>query len=248
MNRKIVFTVAAALAVAGTAYAQNQEPPAPGAQATPGTTNPSTSDPSTATPSTVSPPARSAPRSATPPSQDSANSQDTTSPSSASGPHQRQATGQENTPEANTANGANPSAASSPHQREATGTDRSNPKADQDMSTAGKTRMAAASPSGDVSAGTKVHSPAGTPIGTVKDIVPKANGAPGYVLITMPSGNNTAVPYATIAPMIQNGAIVLDSSKLQGAPTVTARELQDPSNTRWKQQADDYWNGQGSPH
>jgi hypothetical protein len=242
MNSKIFLTVAAALAMAGTVYAQNQATPAPGAQATPGATNPSTADPSTATPSTVSPSARSA----TPPSQDSSSSsQDTTSPSSASSPHQRQATGQENTPEASTPNGANPSAASSPHQREATGSDPSHPKPDPDMSTAGQTRMAAASPSGTVSAGTKVQSAAGTPIGTVKDIVPKANGQPGYVLITLPSGNSTAVPYATIAPMIQNGNIILDSSKLEGAPTVRDRDLQDPSNTRWQQQADQYWAGRG---
>jgi hypothetical protein len=229
MNRQIVLTVAAALA-AGTAYAQNQATPAPGAQATPGATNPSTSDPSTATPSTVSP-AAAAPQ-----------SQDRTSPNSASSPHQRQATGQEDTTEASTANGADPSAASSPHQRQATGADPSDPKADQDMSTAGKTRMAAANPSGKVSAGTQVRSAAGTPIGAVKDIVPKPNGQPGYVLIATPSGNNAAVPFATVAPMIQNGTIVMDSSKLLSAPTVRDRDLQDPTNTRWKQQADDYWN------
>src|SRR5690349_14283872 len=107
MNTKIVLTVAAALAMAGTVYAQNQATPAPGAQATPGTTNPSTSDPSTATPSTVSPSGRSVPppsRSSTgSSSQDTTSTQDTTSPSSASSPHQRQATGQENTPEASTA-------------------------------------------------------------------------------------------------------------------------------------------------
>jgi|SwirhisoilCB3_FD_contig_31_7902647_length_1135_multi_3_in_0_out_0_2 hypothetical protein len=233
MNRQIVLTVAAALALAGTAYAQNQATPAPGAQATPGTTNPSTSDPSTATPGTVNP-STAAPQ-----------SEDRTSPSSASSPHQREATKQPDTSEAPTQNGADPSAASSPHQRETTGTDGSNPKADRDMSTAGKTRMAAANPSGKVSAGTKVQSAAGTQIGTVKDIVPKANGQPGYVLIATPSGNNTAVPYATVAPMIQNGSIVLDSTKLQGAPTVRDSELQDRSNTRWKQEADQYWGTRG---
>jgi len=201
MNRSIVLTVAAVLAVAGTAYAQNQAPPA--------------------TPQ----------------------SQDTTSPSSASSPHQRQATKQEDTSEASTENGANPSAAASPHQRQATGEEESPSKSDPDMSTAGKKRMAEAGVPGKVSAGMKVQSPAGTPIGTVKDVVPKANGQPGYVLITTPSGSDAAVPFATVAPMIQNGNIVLDSAKLQGAPTVRDKDLQDPANTRWKQQADQYWNG-----
>jgi hypothetical protein len=235
MNRPIVLTVAAVLAVAGTAYAQNQAPPAPGAQATPGATNPSTSDPSTATPSTVSPGTRSA----TP------QSPDATSPSSASSPHQRQATGQGNTDEASTESGANPGAASSPHQRQATGTDRSGSKSDPDTQSA-RSRIAEADASGKVSAGMKVQSPAGTPIGTVKDIVPNRNGTAGYVLIMTPSGGNTAVPYATVAPMIQNGKIVLDSSKLEGAPPVRASDLQDPSNTRWKQQADEYWKGEGA--
>ena len=209
MNRQIVLTVAAALAWTGTAYAQNQATPAPGAQATPGARNPSTSDPSTATPGAVD---EAAPPATPPP-------QDTTGARSASSPRQREAVGD---------------------------SDRSNSKSDQDMSTAGRTRMAAASPSGTLSAGTKVQSSAGTPLGTVKDIVPKANGQPGYVLITTPSGASAPVPYATIQPMIRNGHIVLDSSRLQGAPTVRDSELLDPANTRWKQQADDYWNGQGA--
>jgi len=44
---------------------------------------------------------------------------DTTSPSAASSPHQRDATST-HTPEAPTGNGANPAAASSPHQQQAT--------------------------------------------------------------------------------------------------------------------------------
>jgi hypothetical protein len=45
---------------------------------------------------------------------------DTTSPSAASSPHQRDATSSK-TPEAPTSNGANPASASSPHQAQATG-------------------------------------------------------------------------------------------------------------------------------
>src|SRR5258708_3591121 len=45
-----------ACATGGSAYAQAQTPPDPGAAATPGSTNPSKSDPSTSTPALVSPP------------------------------------------------------------------------------------------------------------------------------------------------------------------------------------------------
>jgi hypothetical protein len=107
------------------------------------------------------------------------------------------------------------------------------------------TRMAAAG--GTVSAGMPVQTVAGEPLGTVRDVVPDSTGAPGYVLITIPTGGKTAVPYSTIASLTREGTIVLDRSRLQGAPRVEDSQLQNPSDTRWKKQADQYWNGRDSP-
>jgi len=103
------------------------------------------------------------------------------------------------------------------------------------------TRMAAAT--GNVSAGMPVQTASGEPLGTVRDVVPDATGAPGYVLITIPTGGKTAVPYSTVASLTREGTIVLDRARLQGAPRVQDSQLQDPSDTRWKTQADHYWSG-----
>ena len=198
MNRQIAFAIAAALAVAGTAYAQTQAAPpqsAPGGvgTSTPGTINPQGTDPSTSTPGTVSPPA---------------SSPEPTSPNSASSP------------------------------RATTGTERS-----RSPDASAPTRMAAAS---NVSAGMPVQTVAGEPLGTVRDVVPNASGEPGYVLITKPTGGKTAVPYTTVNAMLRNGAIVLDRARLQGAPQIQDSQLQNPTDTGWQKQADQYWNGRGS--
>lgn len=107
----------------------------------------------------------------------------------------------------------------------------------------GPTRMAAAS---NVSAGMPVETISGEQLGTVRDVVPNANGDPAYVVITKPKGGKTAMPYTTVNAMMRNGAIVLDRARLEAAPPVQDSQLQDPSDTRWQKQADQYWNGRGS--
>jgi hypothetical protein len=225
MNRQIAFAIAAALALAGSAYAQTQAAPegAPGGvgSPTPGTVNPQATDPSTTTPGTVSPPAKSP---------------DESSPSSASSPHQRSPTGQNDTPEASPSNGPDPN---SPQQRSTTGMDRSRSAS----SDAGPTRTAAAS---NVSAGMPVQTVSGEQLGTVRDVVPNASGEPAYVVITKPKGGKTAVPYTTANAMMHDGSIVLDRARLEGAPQIQDSQLQNPSDKRWQKQAEQYWNGRGS--
>jgi hypothetical protein len=99
---------------------------------------------------------------------------------------------------------------------------------------------------GTISAGMPVQTAAGEPLGTVRDVVPDATGAPGYVLITTPTGGKTALPYSTVASLTREGSIVLDRARLQGAPRVEDSQLLNPSDTRWKKQADQYWNGRGA--
>lgn len=98
-----------------------------------------------------------------------------------------------------------------------------------------------------VSAGSIVQSPAGEAIGRVKDVVPDTNtGEPAYVLISTRSGT-TAVPYPVIAPMFQNGHVVLDRSKLESAPRVSDSELGAKSDATWKRQSDRYWDSRNPP-
>jgi hypothetical protein len=121
---------------------------------------------------------------------------------------------------------------------------------DTDMSTAAERRPKVGREArlGGISAGSIVQTPAGEPIGRVKDIVPDANtGEPAYIVISVRSGS-TAVPYAVIAPMYQNGHLVLDRSRLESAPRVSNSQLQDDeSGAEWKKQADRYWESRKPP-
>ena len=125
----------------------------------------------------------------------------------------------------------------------------SSQSSDVDMSTAAERRpkVGREARMGGISAGSIVQNPAGEPIGRVRDVVPDANtGEPAYIVISLRAGS-TAVPYPTIAPMFQNGHIVLDRSRLESAPHVSDSQLQDKSNAEWKKQADRYWDSRRPP-
>ena len=133
--------------------------------------------------------------------------------------------------------------------REAISQESSSQSSDVDMSTAAERRpkVGREARMGGISAGSIVQNPAGEPIGRVRDVVPDANtGEPAYIVISLRSGS-TAVPYPTIAPMFQNGHIVLDRSRLESAPHVSDSQLQDKSNAEWKKQADRYWDSRRPP-
>jgi sporulation protein YlmC with PRC-barrel domain len=101
---------------------------------------------------------------------------------------------------------------------------------------------------GGISAGSIVQNPAGEAIGRVKDIVPDAkSGEPAFIVISTRSGS-TAVPYAVIAPMYENGHIVLDRSRLESAPRVSDSQLrEDKPGAEWKKQVDRYWESRKPP-
>jgi hypothetical protein len=121
---------------------------------------------------------------------------------------------------------------------------------DADMSTAAERRpkVGREARMGGITAGSIVQNPAGEAIGRVRDIVPDANtGEPAYVVIATRSGS-TAVPYPAIAPMFQNGHVVLDRSRLESAPQVSDSQLRDKSDAQWKKQADHYWDSRKPPN
>jgi PRC-barrel domain len=135
--------------------------------------------------------------------------------------------------------------------REAISQESSSQRSDADMSTAAERRPKVGREArlGGISAGSIVQSPAGEPIGRVKDIVPDANtGEPAYIVISVRSGS-TAVPFAVIAPMYQNGHVVLDRSRLESAPRVSDSQLrEDQSGAQWKKEADRYWESRKPPN
>jgi len=121
---------------------------------------------------------------------------------------------------------------------------------DADMSTAAERRpkLGREARAGGLTAGSIVQSPAGENIGRVKDVVPDATtGDPAYIVITTPSGSS-AVPYAAVAPMYQNGHFVMDRGKLESAPHVTDKQLRDDkTDAQWKKDADRYWDARRPP-
>jgi hypothetical protein len=138
-----------------------------------------------------------------------------------------------------------------PSPRDAIPQESSSQSSDPDMSTAADRRPKVGREArlGGISAGSIVQNPAGEPIGRVKDIVPHANtGDPAYIVISTRSGS-TAVPYPVIAPMYQNGHIVLDRSRLESAPRVSDSQLrEDNSGAQWKKEADRYWESRKPPN
>jgi hypothetical protein len=124
------------------------------------------------------------------------------------------------------------------------------PGADVDMSGAAQQRPKVGHEAkvGGLTAGSIVQSPAGENIGRVKDIVPDAKtGDPAYVVIATRNGT-TAVPYPAIAPLYQNGHVVLDRARLESAPRVNDSQLRDDKeNAEWKKQSNRYWESRNPP-
>jgi hypothetical protein len=231
-GKKIVLALATAvaLAFAATAFAQTQTPSAQGVPGgvgspTPGTVNPQATDPSTATPSTVSPPA--------------GGQRSSVDPSASAEP--RPAGVESGSVRPN----VDPSASAEPRPAGVeSGSVRPNvDPTERSRAAAGNSRLAAA---GNVSAGMPVQSTSGEPLGAVRDVVPRPSGDPGYVVITLPKGGKTAVPYAAATSMLRNGTIVVDRAQLEGAPRVQDSQLQDHSDQGWEKQADRYWSRGGS--
>jgi len=90
--------------------------------------------------------------------------------------------------------------------------------------------------------GLEVTSPAGEMLGTVITVVASTTGR--YAILSTGTDTATAVPYEVVAPMVHEGKVVMDRTKLQNSPQVAQADLHDKANTKWRQQADTYWAGQ----
>jgi hypothetical protein len=201
MNTARLLTILAASSLAGIAYAQTQ-------------TAPSTTQPSTATPPATAP----------------APGYNTSSPSSASSPHQRSVTrmqGNETPPNAN----PGPTAAASPHQNRSL-------------------RMAAAGRGGQSWSSMPVETRSGQSLGSVSNVVPGLNGkeSSGYIVVSGAHGMSTPVPYRTASSMVRDGKLILSQSKLEHAPKVTQEDLQNSADHAWRTKADRYWMRTGHSH
>jgi hypothetical protein len=164
-------------------------------------------------------------------------------PTAASSPHQREATGQQETDktgkgvdEAPPAANPDPSGATSPHQQDTVkGAEGANERAaGKDKQMAGDTKPK------DKLVGLIVETPAGEPVGSVVDIVRDDAGMPTHVIVAI-DNETTAVPYQTASSMVRDGKVVMNQQRLAGAPKVKQTEWLDQSSSKWRTASDRYW-------
>jgi hypothetical protein len=95
---------------------------------------------------------------------------------------------------------------------------------------------------GDIVAGKLVQSPEGETIGTVRGLVPTypSHGTADYVLVATQTGTS-AIPYGAMDHMLRDAHLVVDSSMLAAAPHVAEDQIHNLANTRWRDEADNYW-------
>jgi len=157
------------------------------------------------------------------------------------------------TPDAQQTQDPDPKAASSPHQRDVTGqpTDESTPNATPDPAGASTPHQQGAvgqTPQGNVASGTpklvglQVQSPTGEAIGSVVDVTMDSSKQPEYAVISTGNDTMTAVPYSAVASMVKDNKVIMDRSRLQNSPQVAQSELRDKKNSKWRSDADRYWN------
>ena len=78
------------------------------------------------------------------------------------------------------------------------------------------------------------------PLGKVSEVVFDAKGQPAFVVISA-QGKSSAMPYETASSMMSGDKVIVDKTKLQGAPKLKAGEWRDQSSTSWKSEASRYW-------
>jgi sporulation protein YlmC with PRC-barrel domain len=88
--------------------------------------------------------------------------------------------------------------------------------------------------------GAEVVSSANARLGEVVDVVFDARKQPAFVVIES-EGRAAAVPYGAAASMKKADKIVIEQSRLKGAPKLEEGAWRDPANERWKQESTRYW-------
>ena len=93
--------------------------------------------------------------------------------------------------------------------------------------------------------GMKVTTPSGATLGKVKDVIVDGYGQPTYAIISyggvMGLGSKyVAVPWTTVAEMLERDKLLVDQGRLESAPLL-AGSRPESANTSWRRAADSYW-------
>ena len=93
--------------------------------------------------------------------------------------------------------------------------------------------------------GMRVTTPTGTNLGKVKDVIVDGYGQPTYAIISYGGviglgSKYIAVPWATVAEMLERDKLLVDQGRLESAPQL-ASSRPESANTSWRRAADSYW-------
>jgi hypothetical protein len=232
MDKLRNLSIAAAVAFALAACAQNQSTPDDMGESTASTSGTSQSS-TTESGSQTQTPSSSSDTSTS--STDTSTAQTTPDQSTSS------TAGSTTTPDSSSSSSSTGTMSSDSSASSSTGT----MSADSSTSAQGSTpadQSMSAGASAPVTVGLQVETPTGEPLGTVVEIVSDASGQPAFAVINA-QDKTTAVPYTAAASMVQTDALVIDRSRLESAPTVAQGEWNQTTGT-WATEANDYW-GQG---
>jgi sporulation protein YlmC with PRC-barrel domain len=95
--------------------------------------------------------------------------------------------------------------------------------------------------------GMKVETPAGARLGAVRDVVVDGYGQPSYAIVAYGGilglgSKYTAVPWLTVAEMLQSDRLRVDQAQLENAPVLRDAKPQSAQRS-WRREADAYWRG-----
>jgi PRC-barrel domain len=95
--------------------------------------------------------------------------------------------------------------------------------------------------------GMKIETPAGALLGRVRDVIVDGYGRPAFAIASyggvMGIGTKyTAVPWATVAEMLDRDRLLVDRANLESAPVLSSA-TPEPGNKGWRHAAESYWNG-----
>jgi sporulation protein YlmC with PRC-barrel domain len=95
--------------------------------------------------------------------------------------------------------------------------------------------------------GMKVVTPAGALLGRVQDVVIDGYGRASFAIVSygglMGVGiRYTAVPWATVAEILDRDRLLVDRSNLESSPLLLSAKPE-PGDKDWRRAAESYWNG-----
>ena len=94
--------------------------------------------------------------------------------------------------------------------------------------------------------GMKIETPAGALLGRVQNVLVDGYGRPEFAIVSYGgvmgiARRYAAVPWATVAEMLDRDRLLVDRSNLERAPVLSGAEAE-PGDRGWRRASEGYWN------